>query len=350
METDNMVIHLKKGGKLVFVNGQIICYDADGNKQNELTYGQQKFLSRLAIHLNLFVSYNDLFYAYADMAEVATNPKVNNVKLGLPECVKKSIDNKRNVGYRLNGQIENGMMLDELKASSYMRNAELADMIGNNYRQGRFEDLAGTYYGYYLDPIELPDGTTPVLGAYIRIEKQKDSHMKAYAIIGIRDDKILYSESTEEVFSRNETNRYSAFIQYERSLEGNNTRCFYGEGEVEQEGCLALINLRMPKTSAKWVLIFDLEAYMGCTRAHIKDADDCQGGLGLAMALNATHGTRCFRFGIVRQTCWKESINLNNKAIMNQLKLADSSSECVWKPLVLDKKMDEKWHNWLMHQ
>lgn len=359
MKEKKTVICLDTGAKLIFEGAKLLGYDENGIPlKRPFTRGEKKLLAKMAANLRQYIDCTTLYYAYKANGDDPSNDKISKMISKMPSSISDSIENDSDYGYRLHGYIEADLVETpdlETKNEAILSdsNIDVTKILGKNYREGRFTDLAGDYFGYYLNPNTFEDEVPNVWGAYIHIEKEAEGDqqtLRAYAIYGVKNDAELHSPALMNVFEQNEVAFQEAYWKYKGSLEGNDSRIFYAEGEVQQEGDLAVITLRKPGENERWMLLFSMKAYLKCKRLHQKDADDCQGGLGLAIAINATHETRCFRFGLVRCSCWKDTITFLNDRLKSQLRIASANHDAMWQPLKLDKDLDRKWHDWLMSQ
>lgn len=190
-------------------------------------------------------------------------------------------------------------------------------------------------------------------GGYLHIEKEsgtEKSQMKAYAILNLRKDTILFSHGVMGIFIQNEQSYKTAFLEYKRSLSENNQRCSFGEGCVSLDGNLAIISLSVGRNGAKWNIIIDLKEYLNCPRIRTNENDYYRGGLGLAFVSRTINGTSCFRLGLVRKTFVKEFISLENAEMKARLKLLDDSKDAIWKPLKLSGWLDKLWYDWILNE
>lgn len=305
----------------------------------ELTRGQQKLLGKLADNLNNAVSMAELYEAYTgeapliDAKGVADN--LAKMKNTLPKPIRSSVKSVRGFGYRLVGTV--------VKEAASRDNTGAAEK-----NMGRLSDLAGDFYGFYLDPL----GTSTVLAAYIHIENKGTRtapELKAYAMLGIRSENVLMSEELYRVFHQSERGYRDAFRSFKKSLTDNNRRCSWGEGTVKAEDNLAMIALNTGETGGKWIIMLDVAGYMHCGRDRDCERDGYRGGLGLVLSSRTLHGTYCSRFGVVRREFIHADLILNHEEMKDKLKILDDSKDAFWKPLKLSTWQDKLWYDWFMN-
>lgn len=342
-------IRLSNGAVLHIEEGIVTCFDRNLH-QFELTRGQQKMLHKLADNINHPLTMSILYEAYTgetahhDSRGIRDN--VSKMKHTLPKCIKTAIKSVRGYGYILEGVSEDDcnkrMVTHQSQPSENFSVSQSADK-----RTGRFTDLVGDYYGFYLDPL----GTGAVLGAYIHIENAGaalEPQLDAYAILGVRSEQVLLCEHISALFSKKGINYKEKFKAFKKTLGDNDKRCSWWQGNVSVDGKLAVIDLEKNSTGARWKIILDMQEYMKCRRDREKDNDYYRGGLGVVLATRTIHGTICLRFGLVRKTSMKPSIRMSNEEMKLKLKLLDDSKEALWKPLKLSGWLDKHWYDWIM--
>lgn len=324
------------------IRGELVtCQDHSGAPL-ELTRGQQKLLGKLCHNLNQPVSMADLYKAYTGEAPVIDAKGVADnlakMKNTLPRCIRSCVKSVRGFGYRLEGHRDN-------QASS----APAADHTGPaGNSMGMLADLAGDYCGFYLDPL----GTSTVLAAYIRIENQgtrRSPELTAYALLGIRSEKVLLSQELHNVFHQTQGRYQDAFRDFKKSLTDNDRRCSWAQGEVFSEGNLAIIDLLTNTTGGKWTIMLDIAGYLQCGRDRDCESDGYRGGLGLVLSSRTLHGTYCSRFGVIRREFIHDTLLLNHEEMKNKLKVLDDSKDAFWKPLKLSGWLDKLWYDWFMN-
>lgn len=331
-----------KGGAILLVNTEekwVRCMNRDPECEH-MTRAVQLMICTLVKNLNAPVRSVDLYNSYsgenATENSVYIRTAVTKMKRTFPLYVRQAVLSERGYGYKLIGDfVSTDVSLDE-------RSIEEGDK-----EKGSFYDLIGDYYGFYLDPL----GTGAVLGGYLHIEKKigtENSQMKAYAILNLRNDKILFSEDVMGIFTQNEQCYRKSFLEYKKNLDKNNQRCLFCEGCVNSDGSIAIITLAVDGNGAKWNIIIDLKEYLNCSRIRINENDYYRGGLGLAFISRTINGTSCFRMGLVRNAFVKEFISLENEEMKDRLKLLDDSKDAIWKPLKLSGWLDKLWYNWMM--
>lgn len=212
------------------------------------------------------------------------------------------------------------------------------------YRKGRFQDIAGDYCGYYLDS----NNRRSVLGAMIHIEEKTDDEMIACAIMGVRSDEVLFSETVRGVFARHTEERQKEFIRIKNRLSSNDKRCYWCEGTVQRCEELVVMELTAKETGAKWIIYLDVEEFYKTQRSRDDDCDLYRGGMGLTIAVRTRTGTKCRRMGLIRRTMSKQKQSLKNDEIRDMLKMHDGSEDSAWKPLSLDRDLDSKWYDWIL--
>lgn len=329
-----LVVNLKER----LVHSQINPNSKIKDKDQKLTYSQQQVICKLAENINQPVSYSDLYASYSDPdSDVAvpndTNTRVTIAKLKatFPYYIRESIASERKIGYKL---IAKSMLpIDKSKIGQLENTHEGHEFL---------YDLVGDYYGFYLDPL----GTGATLATYIHI----DQHLNAYAILNIRNDEVLSSNSISTIFcSENQESYYNSFRKFQKDLDENNQRCSFGEGTVSSDGSISIITLRTPHgRGEKWTIVIDLSNYLLCGRSHSSENDLYRGGLGLVFASRTTNGTMCFRIGLVRKKFFKSFFSLNNAEIKSRLQILDDSRNAIWRPLKLSGFLDKIWYNWIM--
>lgn len=307
----------------------ITCIDHNNTIIN-LTTAQEKLLKKLSDHVNRTVDFQTLYSSYAGEKIYLTdqdivNSNVTKIMYKIPTVIRTSIKNKRNVGYYLEGRVQN----EDTTEFSYLT------------------ELTGEYYGFYLDP--LGDGT--LLNAYLHIKNigtTSSPQIAAYIISGIRNRQILCSNGLTHLFSSNDSNLKQDFEAFKETLSENDKRCSLGIGTVTLENTLAIIDLKM--NHGKWEILLDFENYLKGTRKKKEDKDYYRGGLGLVLASRTIHGTCCLRIGFVRKSFMKNTLCSENKKLLEILKIQDGSRDAEWKPLKLSGFLDKCWYNMIMDE
>lgn len=345
MSMENLLKIVLKGGAILLVNTEsqwVRCINRDSEHEH-MTRAIQLMICILAQNLNTPVRSLDLYNSYsgenATENSVYIRTAVTKMKRTFPAYIREAVLPERGYGYKLIG--------DFVPADVQL--SERNEAMNRDQEKGSFYDLLGDYYAFYLDPL----GTGKILGGYVHIEKQigaESSEMKAYAVLNLRRNEILFSEEVSNIFSQNIQDYRAAFLEYKKTLDKNDQRCTYGEGCISSDGSLAVITLSTNNNGAKWNIIVDLKEYLNCLRSRTNENDLYRGGLGLAFVSRTIHGTSCFRLGLVRKSFIKNSIDLENNYIKSKLKLLDDSKDAMWKPLKLSGWLDKLWYNWMMSE
>ncbi|MBQ9082233.1 MAG: hypothetical protein IJY28_01895 [Clostridia bacterium] len=326
---------LPSDARLVLDGERLVSYDKQGN-EIRLTVGQQKMLTRLAREYNHTVPMADLYEAYTGLAgatEIAAN--IAKMKNTFPQCIKEAIRSERGCGYRLEGELKTA---DEA----------LSVRHASGEKTGQFSDLAGDYYGFYLDRL----GNRSVLGAYLHIENAgtADEHeLTACAVLNIRSENAMFGGKIAEIFSQTGRDYKNAFQRVKSSFNPNDRRCSWGQGTVCADGALADLTLKINDTGARWKILLDMTEYLRCGRGREQENDCYRGGLGIVLASRTIHGTYCFRLGLVRKTLLQKPIPLNNDTMKDMLKISDDSRDALWKPMKLSGLLDKRWYEWFMN-
>lgn len=336
-------ITLSNGTLLRIEDGMVACWDSD-HARIDLTRGQNDIVYKLARNLNHPLSMNQLYESYsgddASIDNKGISNKVHKMKRSLPECIRDTIKSVRGYGYQLDGTL--GWNANHDSSSNFVGLKVVSEI-----QFGRVSDLAGDYYGYYLDPL----GTGAVLGAYIHIENAGSAlepQLDAYSVLGIRSEYVLLGDNISEIFKNKGKNYKERFKLFKKGLNVNDQRCSWWQGNVNADGTLAIIDLLKSDTGAKWKIILDIKEYIRCRRDREREDDYYRGGLGLVLATRTLHGTACFRLGLIRKTFIKQAISMNNEDMKSRLKLLDDSKEAMWKPLKLSGWLDKHWYDWIM--
>lgn len=312
-------------------NNTVTCVNQDGHSI-DLKSGQRKLLGKLAENLNQTVAFHALYNAYAAndckaVSDGSTNSNITKMKFTFPKEIRQCIVSERNEGYRLKGTI-------------------ISSPIALSEETARITELAGDYYGFYLDPVG--DGT--LLNAYLHIENigtPQEPQMIARIISGIRNHQVLRDPKLTDIMS-SKVNPQEAFKEFRDGLRENDKRCSFGSGTVRCEDTLAIVELTMNR--GKWELIIDLENYLNGHREKKNKKDFYRGGFGLVLALKGVHGTSCFRIGLVQKDFIKNSLDTGNKRMMEMLKIHDGNQTTAWNPLELDTKLDKHWYSMFMDE
>lgn len=340
-------ITLHNGTILHVGEGIVTCYDPN-RSHVELTHGQQKMVIKLAQNLNCQVSMSELYEGYSGSAALVDDKGIRDnvakMKNTLPGCIKDSVKSVRGYGYKLVGTLEKERNEDTGKGITNV----FANVPDTGNSTGRLSELAGDYCGFYLDPL----GTGSVLGSYIHIEDAgtpDNPQMTAYAILGIRDKKVLVGNDISQIFRDCTSNYHNSYIEFRRGLSDNDRRCTWLQGSLSLDGNLAAIHLGSNNSHETWTIILNITEYLHCRRDRQKENDRYRGGLGLVLALRSIHGTSCFRLGLVRNTFINHAMIQNNDEIKDRLKLLDDSKDALWKPLKLSGWLDRLWYDWIMN-
>ncbi len=312
-----------------------------------LTSGQRKFLRKLACNVNCTVSYQALYEAYSKTNVDGDDSAIPGYVIRMRDSfrdpprdqIKRSIKSVRREGYRLLG-------------TKHPWNAPESAISGNPdlsvCKMGRISDLAGDYYGFYLDHW----GRAKVRCAYLHIENNGSTDapdLKAYAILGIRNTDLLLHKGIPELFRQNGQYHREAFREFKRPLRDNDKRCYWGEGHVAISRDMVVISLTTKEDgSGKWHMILDIGNYLKCGRERISESDRYRGGLGLAVKLSEVHGSICFRFGMIQKSFGRKVVENHWEEIPGRLRLTEDVENAQWKPLRLSKWLDQEWYEWMM--
>lgn len=343
-------IRLSNEAVLHIEAGIVTCFDRNLH-QFELTRGQQKMLHKLADNINHPLPMSILYEAYTGEATPndsrGIRDNVAKMKNTLPNCIKTAIKSVRGYGYKLIGSVEDcacqGMVMFHQTPNQIPVNDSKAENINEPLL-----DLVGDYYGYYLDPL----GTSAVLGAYLHIERADDIYppkLAAYAVLGIRSDHIFLSNEIEEIFHQTGQKYKDAYKEYKQTLDSNDRRCYWGQGDIDTDENLVIITLITSDTGARWEIIIDLYEYLERQKYRENENDFYRGGMGLALVSRDIHGTFCLRLGLIRKTRTKQSVSLSTVELRNKLKISDDSKDAVWKPIKLSRWIDKLWYDWIMN-
>lgn len=329
-----LVVNLKEG----LVHSQINPKSKIKDKDKKLTYSQQQVICKLVENINQPVSYLDLYASYSVSASDVAVPNDTNTRITIaklkatfPYYIKEAITSERKIGYKLIAKSK--IPIDKSKISQIENTHEGHELL---------YDLVGDYYGFYLDPL----GTGATLATYIHI----DQYLNAYAILNIRNDEVLSSNSISTIFCpENQKSYYDGFRKFQKDLDENNKRCSFGQGTVSADGSILIITLKTPHgRGEKWTIVIDLSNYLSCARSHSNENDRYRGGLGLVFASRTINGTMCFRIGLVRKKFIKNFFCLDNAEIKSRLQILDDSRNAIWRPLKLSGFLDKIWYNWIM--
>lgn len=340
-------IYLQSGVVIALENNRIICRD-DDDTVIFLTAGQQKLLKKLAENLNRLVSFDELYAAYASEDQQLTyvgtvNSNIAKMKRTFPNCIRSSITNTRNLGYTLEGS-----------------SAPLSEQTEQTETDSPVAELAGDYYGFYLNPL----GNASLLNFYLCIRNTGTisyPQMEAYLISGIRDYNILLGDELPRIFSYDTTSALprkpkEVFEDFRENLSENNKRCTFGEGTITCEANLLNIDLKMNRGT--WKLLLDIEGYLKGHRRkkeNKKDNEFYRGGFGLTLACATVDGTYAFRFGLFRKDpektdLMKNFLSTDHPELLEKLQIQDGSRDAEWRPLKLSKTLDKNWYDMIMKE
>lgn len=339
-------ISLPNGTKLTIEQNILLCQSPSGELLH-LTAGQQKLLRQLAMHLNKPVPFDVLYASYASDCQQLTyigniNSNIAKMKRTFPDCIKSCIRNIRNIGYCLEGTTVQ-------TASSPKTEDQFLPII----------ELAGDYYGYYLDPL----GSKALLSAYLHIEAIGTTatqsmqlynaqtevlpQLNAYLVLGIRSEQILLSQELPLIFSSKTANYKEAFQTFKETLNENEKRCSFGQGTVSADGSLAVMKFAL--TQGTFEILIDMDNYIKSNRKKEGMADYYRGGMGISIATRCVHGTYCLRLGLIKTTLFNEKMHADHEKILEMLKISDGSRQADWKPLKLSGWLDKCWYNWILN-
>ena len=205
------------------------------------------------------------------------------------------------------------------------------------------ENLVGDYFGFYLD--QIGDGS--VLGIRLHIEKQGDELM-ARAVLGIQSDDMFWDKAFPDILKGDRDQVVKRHREFSDTYSANEQRCFYAEGRVTYSQNVAIISMKS-LADYSWSILLDMGKYLECAayvrNIHTARGYPYRGGMGLLVALAASHGNFCCRCGLIRREHMKASLHLKNKDIVEWLKI---DLKRAWKPLSLDEELDKEWYNWFM--
>lgn len=337
-------ITLPNGVVLRIMDGIVTCTDADQSSVH-LTLSQQKMIRTLAQKLNFPVSIAELYAGYTDTIEYidtkGIRENVAKMKNTFPGCVKDYILSERGYGYKL-------VSASAQEAHKNTGNKNLTNSWSPECNDKRITELAGEYYGFYLDPL----GKGYVLGSYFFIYNAgtaDNTQMRVCAIVGIRDKEILHAGVIQDIFTSHPSDYYDSFVKFKRILNDNDKRCFWLQGSLSRDDNLVTMHLASRNSHETWTVILDIAEYLCCGRDWDHDNDLYRGGLGLVLALKTAYGTISFRLGLVRKALLSHELLHADEERKEWLKIQDDSKNAVWKPLELSTQLDKLWYDWFMN-
>ena len=311
----------------------------------KLTPAHRKILHCLASKLNSPVSMMELYEAYSHQGVEIDNKgisdNVTKLKNTLPPSVKPSVRSVRGYGYKLLGTCE--------QHTEDQHHSHLSPEENPSQSPGRFADLTGDYYGFYLDPF----GKQAILGAYLHIENTgtaRQPQLTAYAIVNVRSTETLLSDEIAQVFADSSRDYQAAFKTFKHGLSDNGKRCSLLHGPIDADGTLVDIHLKKDDTPEHWKILLDMAESLRCRRERKNEKDFYRGGLGITLASRTIHGTFCFRLGVVRRTCMSDAMLRNHDEMISRLKILDDTEDAMWKPLKLSGYKDKVWYEWIMNE
>lgn len=336
-------------GTILHIEGNML-WGIDSNRYSiEFTRAQREILLKLADELNRPVSMSALYEAYNNDATIIDDKGIRDnvakVKNTMPDSVKSSIKSVRGFGYKLLGIYEQGISDNHSLTTTATPTTEQYF----NKSMGCLADLAGDYYGFYLDPF----GEKSILGTYLHIKNIgtiEEPQLTAYAIVNIRSTEILIGDKISQVFTGSVENYRTAFKAFKQELTDNEKRCSWCYGPISTDGTLVNIHLNKNDSPEKWQILLDIAEYLRCNRERENENDFYRGGLGITLASRTIHGTFCFRMGIVRKTCINDAMIRDHDKMLKRLKILDDTEDAIWKPLKLSNYKDKKWYEWIMNE
>lgn len=327
------LIRLENGVIIDIRDESLTCTDVD-DTTIFLTVGQQKLLKKLADNLNRTVPFDRLYASYATAQQMVCigneNSNIAKMKRTFPDCIRSSIKNTRDLGYRLEGTFISS-----------------ASDILPKVTPSPLAELTGDYYGFYLDPL----GNGTLLSAYLHIDNIGSAdtpELMAYMISGIRNQQVLCDDNLAKIFTLDTFNYEKYFREYKEMLSENDQRCSWGEGTLSYKDNLALLTLTL--NHGNWEVFIDMENYLKGNRKKENENDYYRGGLGLVLATRTIHGTYCLRMGLVRKSFFKDSLLTDKEKMAEMFKIMDGSRDAEWKPLKLSGWLDKRWYDLIMDE
>ena len=305
-------------------------------KTAHLTNGNQAFLACLAHAEGKLVSHEELFRAYTQQEPTGNYKEtINSAKGDICEPIRSYVKNSKGKGYYLNMARVREVTEDQALLAMTQKAATDVNAMARN--------LVGDYFGFYLD--QIGDGS--VLGIWLRIEDTGDQVM-ARAVLGIQSDDMFWDSAFPDILKGDRDLVLRNHKDFSDPFSPNEQRCFYADGLVTSHQNYAVITMKT-LAGASWSIILDMGKYLECAayiqNIHTERGYPYRGGMGLLFALAGSHGNFCCRCGLVRRDCMKPSLRLDNKNIVEWLKI---SLKREWKPLSLDGDLDKEWYNWFM--
>ena len=322
---------LMTGISLIIGENSLQCYD-ENHSEIILTRGQELLLKKLAYHANHAVSMSDLYEAYSgnstSIDDTGIRDNIAKMKNTMPTCIKGSIKSVRGFGYKLVTAPNSQAYMHEDQADT---TSKAVDLTG----------LAGDYYSFFLDPV----GNGSILSGYFHIEKPsipQNQSLSVSAILGIRDNSMLFSHHLAEVFSLSSTDYHKNFREFISSHNVNNKRCFWAEGELQCHNAVAELKLKTP-IDARWNIWLDLSHFL--ERIKHESIYTYKGGLGFAVAATPSYGTFCCKIGLIPTSYCTQPQKLCNPELQSMLMLSGTHD---FNPLMLDIRGSRYWYNWFM--
>ena len=331
------IYHLEGAG-LLYVTDTSVEYRDYRGKTLHLTNRDQAFLARLASAKGDLVSHEDLYRAWAQQEPFGNYKElINSAKGDICEPVRGFIQNSKGKGYYLNMARVREVSEDE--AILIMTQKAATDL------NAMTRNLVGDYFGFYLD--QIGDGS--VLGIWLRIEEVGDDVM-ARAVLGIQSDDMFLDKAFPDILKGDRDLVLKNHKDFSDPFSPNEQRCFYADGTVVSHQNFAIISMKT-LSGAAWNIILDIGKYMSSEafnqNRHTEKGYPYRGGMGLIFALAGPHGNFCCRCGLIRRDCMKKSLRLENKDIVEWLKI---NPESEWSPLIMGRDLDKAWYNWFMKQ